>query len=324
MIASAKGVHAISVPTPIEVGPVNVYLLRDEHCLTLVDTGPLADVSEAGLRSGLRELGLVPADLDQIVLTHYHCDHTGLLEKLVQESGAKVYAHEQTARLLRPEGHLSAERLAFFRDLFAKMGMTRAHTDSAVQQILRYGTYMCQGSVDVMLAEGDSIPGLDGWRVIYTPGHSQEHISLLREEDGTMILGDHLIQHISSNALIEPPDQPGEERPKSLIVYREALKKVMDLEWKIGYPGHGVPITEYRALIQERLHSNELRAQALLEHIKQGKRTAAEITFALFTRHFEQLTLIASETLGHLDWMVEEGVLAVEENEQGVWEYSLG
>lgn len=324
MIASAKGVHAISVPTPIEVGPVNVYLIRDEHCLTLVDTGPLADVSEAGLRSGLRELGLVPADLDQIVLTHYHCDHTGLLETLVQESGAKVYAHEQTARLLRPEGHLSSERLAFFRDLFGKMGLSPEHEQAAMRQILSFGKYMCNGSVDGLLAEGDFVPGIDGWQVLHTPGHSQDHISLLRAEDGTMILGDHLIGHISSNALIEPPDRPGDERPRSLMIYRESLQKVHRLDWQIGYPGHGEPVTEYRALIEERLKGNEWRAQAILEQIRQGKRTGAEITFALFPRHLEQMTLIASETLGHLDWLVAEGRLLVEENERGVWEYRLG
>ena len=322
-MAMARGVHGFSIPTPWLVGDVNVYVLRDGETATLVDTGPLTPEAEAALEAGLAQIGLRVEDLDQIVLTHFHVDHSGLVERIVQRSGAKVYAHPATERLIQKDRDLEAQRKQFFLDLYRAFGLSDEDGLMAYEQLADYQDYMGHGHVDGELAEGDRVPGHEAWEVIYTPGHSMDHLSLYRAEDGVMILGDHVIKHISSNAMIEPSPAPGEPRPQTLVLYREALKKVAAMDWHIGYTGHGEPVTGHRELIEKRLRDQERRAARIVDLVREGRTTGAELCLTLFPRHRSQMSLIVSETLGHLDWLVAEGVLAVEDGPAGVWQYRV-
>jgi glyoxylase-like metal-dependent hydrolase (beta-lactamase superfamily II) len=316
-------IHQFTVPTPWPIGPVNLYLLEGRAGLTLVDTGPDTPEALAALESGLAEIGKRVEDISQVVLTHFHVDHTGLCNRVVQLSGAKVYAHPLTAVIMKKDVAVSAYRADFFKTLYRAMGATEEMAGLAFQQLEEYDKALPPCAVDVELQEGDVIPGHEEWRVVYTPGHSQDHISLYRESDGVMILGDHLIMHVSSNAFIEPPLRPGEPRPKTLITYREALRKLQDLELTIGYTGHGEPVTDHRELITQRLLEHEKRAAKVVEQVRQGRHTALEICLALFPRHANQMPLIMSETLGHLDWLVAEGRLRIEETPDGLWLYQI-
>ncbi|SPU09085.1 metal-dependent hydrolase [Bacillus licheniformis] len=80
----------IALPTPFAVGDVNIYLLRGE-ALTLVDAGPNTKEAAAVLKSELAEQGLSLSDIDQVVLTHHHADHAGLLNEFPAE--VKIIGH---------------------------------------------------------------------------------------------------------------------------------------------------------------------------------------------------------------------------------------
>ncbi|MCX7569772.1 MBL fold metallo-hydrolase [Tumebacillus sp. DT12] len=322
-MTATKGVHGIAIPTPWLVGDVNVYVLQDGETVTLVDTGPQTPEAEAALSAGLAEIGLTVGDIDQILLTHFHVDHSGLVERLVKQCGAKVFAHPGTERLIQKNQAVEAERKTFFLDLYRSFGLSDEDGLLAYEQLADYQDYMGQGHVDVMLAEGDRVPGHEAWEVLYTPGHSMDHLSLYRAEDGVMILGDHVIKHISSNAMIEPPADISQPRPRTLVLYREALRKVAAIDWHIGYTGHGEPVTGHRELIEKRLRDQERRAARIVEMVREGRTTGARLCLAMFPHHRNQLSLIVSETLGHLDWLVEEGVLAVEDDQSGIVQYRV-
>jgi glyoxylase-like metal-dependent hydrolase (beta-lactamase superfamily II) len=316
-------IHRITVPTPWPVGPVNLYLLEGRRGLTLIDTGPESPEALAALDAGLAEIGKRIEDISQVVLTHFHVDHSGMCNRIVQRSGAKVYAHPLTAIIMKRDEAINASRADFFKTVYREMGADDTMAALAFQQLEEYDKNMEACDVDVELHEGDVIPGHEEFRVVYTPGHSQDHISLYRESDGVMILGDHLILHVSSNAFIEPPVRPGEPRPKTLITYREALRKLQDLDMTIGHTGHGEPITGHRELITQRLLDQERRAAKVIEQVRGGKHTGLDICLELFPRHQNQMPLIMSETLGHLDWLVAEGRLRTEETADGVLHYHI-
>ena len=40
------------------------------------------------------------------------------------------------------------------------------------------------------LDDGGALPGLDGWRWVFTPGHSPGHVAFFRESDRTLLAGD--------------------------------------------------------------------------------------------------------------------------------------
>ena len=82
----AKGIYQIEIPTPFAVGPVNVYLLEGDY-LTLVDTGALTEEAWEALNQGIKEIGYEVKDIKQVVLTHHHVDHCGMLERVREVSG---------------------------------------------------------------------------------------------------------------------------------------------------------------------------------------------------------------------------------------------
>ena len=97
--AALAGIHCLPIPTPFAVGRVNCYLIEDEP-LTLVDTGPNSGKALDELTARLAERGHELSDLELIVVTHQHIDHLGLVEILVEHSGAEVAALGAAAQRL--------------------------------------------------------------------------------------------------------------------------------------------------------------------------------------------------------------------------------
>jgi glyoxylase-like metal-dependent hydrolase (beta-lactamase superfamily II) len=94
--------------------------------------------------------------------------------------------------------------------------------------------------VDRELREGDEVAG---FAVVETPGHSDGHVSFWRERDGTLVLGDVLVNmHLLTT-------RPGLREPPSVFTNdpsqnRESARKVADLEPDTVLFGHGPPLTD--------------------------------------------------------------------------------
>ena len=81
-------------------------------------------------------------------------------------------------------------------------------------------------------------------------------------------------------------------------------------------PGHGDPVTDHRALIDERLSTHERRARKIHRLIAERPRTAHELAQALWGNiAVTQAYLTLSEVLGHVDLLKQSG--AVREIERG-------
>jgi hypothetical protein len=90
----------------------------------------------------------------------------------------------------------------------------------------------------------------------------------------------------------------------------------MDLS--LVLPGHGKPITDHVALIDERFRLHRRRAEKIQRLIAARPRTAHEIAQQLWGNvAVTQAYLTLSEVLGHVDLLLEEGVV-VEQAEDGV------
>lgn len=341
-----KNVVSLAIPTPFPIGDVNVYLLEGDT-LTLVDTGPNTDEAWETLVRGMQAAGYRLSDIQQIVLTHFHEDHTGLASQLKERTGATILAHPATAVWLREEAWFVEGRNRFFTDVYVRAGLDGKQIQRVIGLYEGLRHFGCTVEVDEWLQEGQSLPGHPEWKVIYTPGHSQTHLSLYRSDDASMILADHLIAHISANAFLEPTVRLEGERIKTLVQYRQELIKLKDVPFRVGLSGHGVPILDSVSLIDRRLQSMERRGETIF-HFLTGEiqasqpqrmaglqqsdsltqtdpmqKTAVEIAFHLFPHHQDQLPLILSETIGHLDWLEVEGKVKRVTREGVDW-YSMG
>ncbi len=296
-----KDIHQITVPTPFNVGPVNMYVIEGD-ALTLIDAGVKTDEAWQVFLQEIESLGYRLKDFDQVILTHHHVDHVGLLDYIRNESDIRVVGHFRNQPWISRDPDFLERHDRFFNLLYRRNGVPEPFIDDVQKMRRRLFNFSCHTSLDKVIAEGDEVDGLSGWKVIETSGHAQSHISLFREKDGLLIGGDHIIAHISSNALIEPPAVETEDRPRTLIQYRDSLKRCQSMGISRVLSGHGADVTDVHPLIENRLKKNEERANLIHQWILAEPMTVFDICRRLFARVYEQqLALTMSETLGHLD-----------------------
>jgi len=303
-----NGIAKLNIPTPFAVGDVNVYVVKGER-LTLIDAGPKTDEAWEALNHQLNELGLSTNDIEQIVLTHHHPDHAGLLDYF--PDSLPVYGHWLNERWIMRTDAFYAEHEAFHRKLFKDFGLPEEFSPF-ITHIRHTLKYTCNRSLTGLLAEGESIPGLSEWTVLETPGHAQSHIVLLRESDGTLIGGDLILAHISPNPLMEPPI-PGEtERPKPQLQLNASLKKLREYSIELVYTGHGEEVTDLPDLVEKRLERQHDRAMKVKSWLEEEEMTVFEICRRLFPSVYRrELGLTLSETVAQLDYLESIGEIVI-------------
>lgn len=85
----------------------NAVLVFNETTSLLIDAG----ISAKRICDGLRQLGLEPAQLDAICITHSHSDHISGLRVLLKRVTCPVYATEATGAVIARQVEGAAERL---------------------------------------------------------------------------------------------------------------------------------------------------------------------------------------------------------------------
>lgn len=314
-LVAEAGIHALPVPTPFAVGRMNAYLIEDDP-LTLIDTGPNSATSLDELEGHLAAHGHRIEDLQRIVATHQHPDHIGLLGILARRSGAEVV----TLDLLAPwlAGYSEAMEAD---DRFAETIMLRHGVPPDVVRALRTVARLARSwgasaTATTTVADGDVLAFANRTlHVHHRPGHSPTDTVFHDAERGILIGGDHLLSQISSNPLISRP--PGlapdadPERPEALVTYIHSLRETQAMELAVVLGGHGPPVDDHRALIDERLRSTARRADKIAALIGDHPQSAYEIAHSLWGNvAITQAYLTISEVLGHVDLLLADGRIA--------------
>jgi glyoxylase-like metal-dependent hydrolase (beta-lactamase superfamily II) len=287
---------------------VNVYLIEDEP-LTLVDAGPNSGTSVDVLQRGLVDLGHELEDIELVLLTHQHIDHLGLVSLVAAHSGAEVAAIDAAVPFVE---NFSMEAQAdddFARDVMLRHGIAEDVT-SALQAVSRaFRAWGSRVEVTRVLTDGDRIELRDRTlEVAFRPGHSPSDTLFLDRERRHLIAGDHLLGHISSNPLITRSPGGSGERSKALIAYLDSLRLTREMEVDLVLPGHGDPVVDHRALIDQRFAMHARRADKIHRLVAERPRTAHEVAQALWGNiAVTQAYLTLSEVLGHTDILLNEG-----------------
>jgi glyoxylase-like metal-dependent hydrolase (beta-lactamase superfamily II) len=321
--AAREGIHRLAIPTPFMVGRVNAYLIEDSP-LTLVDSGPNSAKALDELEQALAAHGHRVEDIELLVVSHQHIDHFGLAAILQRRSGAQVAALDEVAPFLAGYG-----QEAELDDLFAERLMLRHGIPPEVVTVLRaVSGFRAWGSaVEVTrpLADGSTVELRDRTlRVLHRPGHSPSDTVLVDESRSMMLAADHLIAHISSNPLLARPLGASSEaaydgpRPQALLTYIDSLEKTRAMDLTLVLPGHGRPITDHVALIDERFRLHRRRAEKINRLIAAQPRTAHEVAQELWGNvAVTQAFLTLSEVLGHVDLLLGDGAV-IEDEKDGV------
>jgi glyoxylase-like metal-dependent hydrolase (beta-lactamase superfamily II) len=307
----AAGIASISVATPWPVGPVNLYVIDDDP-LTLIDTGWRSEAALAELEAGLLALGHRVEDLQRIVITHQHIDHSGLARLLVERSGAELCALEPLVEWMET---YPASMLA--EDAFAE-SVLRGHGVGAAAA--RTGSH--RGGVDYGERATVTRPLHDGdvlefagrsLRVLHRPGHSPYDTVLHDEAGGVLFGGDHVLNW-PSTPIMAPPfgDDARNGRPRAFAHYVESLRATETLRVETILPGHGAAVDDHRATIAERMRRYERITGETAALVTTEPRSAAAIATELKGELSDSTAFfVLCEVLGHLDALIDAG--AVEE-----------
>jgi glyoxylase-like metal-dependent hydrolase (beta-lactamase superfamily II) len=309
------GIAKLSMPTPFAVGDVNAYLIKGER-LTLVDAGIKTKESWNSFKAQLGDLQVGPDDIEQVIITHHHADHVGMLDFLSDK--IEVYGHHLNERWIKPTEAFFQEQENFFRGQFHNFGLPGEYFPS-LSTLRQSFKYSCNRSLTGELVEGMIPPGLSEWKVIATPGHAQSQIALFRERDGILIGGDLVLAHISPNPFLEMP-APGEiDRPKPQLQHNHSMKKLLSYPIQFVYTGHGEEVFQLKELIEKRLIHQHERAMKVNNWLKEEQHTVFELCKRLFPAAYKrELILTLSETVGQLDYLASIGEISSSEDHQPV------
>jgi glyoxylase-like metal-dependent hydrolase (beta-lactamase superfamily II) len=315
-IPADSGIATIPLPTPFAVGRVNCYLIEDQP-LTLVDTGPNSGKSLDELERQLSGLGRSLEEIELVVLTHQHIDHLGLVEIIASRSGAEVAALDVVVPFIENFGDDVELEDQFAASLMLRHGIPE-DVVTALRSVSRsFRAWGARADVTRPLRDGEELRLRDrALEVQHRPGHSPSDTLFWDAERRILLCADHLIAHISSNPLISRPLDGSDERPRALMMYIESLRRTRELPAQIVLPGHGEPIVDHKALIDERFALHRRRAEKIFGLIAEQPRTAYEIAQELWGNvAVTQAFLTLSEVLGHIDLLADDG--RVEETRDG-------
>jgi glyoxylase-like metal-dependent hydrolase (beta-lactamase superfamily II) len=263
-------------------------------------------------------------------------DHIGLVEILVRRSGAEVAALHSLAPYLE---HFAASAAA--DDEFAQAVMHRhgvPHDTSIALATVgaAFRAFGSSGHVTRPLHDGDELQLSERTlQALHRPGHSPSDTIFWDEQREILISGDHLIAHISSNPLVtrplqhssdarRPHDGCDAQRPQALVRYIESMRATRELPARLVLAGHGDPIVDHAALIDERLRMHRRRADKMLRMLASGPMTAYEIATQIWGNvAVTQAYLTLSEVLGHVDLLRNEEKVREREEDEIVRFYAV-
>jgi glyoxylase-like metal-dependent hydrolase (beta-lactamase superfamily II) len=235
-----------SVPTPFPDNPLRyvlAYLIETKTGLALVDTGWHSNQAWDGLVAGIAETGHDLADIDAVLITHFHGDHFGLANRVRAASGARVAMHTLDAKAVA-----GFDSFAAFASADTVWLRSRGVPGDEIDDMLPTGQDGMEADfaeIDVLLEDGDRPMGAGTpLRVLWTPGHTPGHICFVHEEHDVLLSGDHVLPRISPNISPSP-----KEDDDILGVYLDSLAGIADLGVAEVLPAH-----EYRfAGLRERV-----------------------------------------------------------------------
>lgn len=212
----------------------NIFVVGSKNNFVLVDAGMP--------KSGEEVISVVEnrfgeeARPEAIILTHGHFDHVGGVIEAIDHWNIPVYAHEMELPFLtgkksypEPDGSVEGGMVAKMSPMFPN-------------EAINLGNH-----VEALPSDG-SVPHMEGFHWVHTPGHSPGHVSFFREEDRALIVGDAFVT-VRQDELYKVLTQEKEINgpPRYLTTdwkaAKDSVKKLRDLKPAVAVTGHGMSIS---------------------------------------------------------------------------------
>lgn len=313
--------YRIEIPLPRNpLKALNSYYLRGSDRNLLIDTGFNQPECRAAMDEGLSELG-VSMDSTDIMITHIHGDHSGLVHYLATPK-TRVFCDAYTAMAFTLD---QGEQWDHFLEMIHEGGLGEVSLND--HPGYKYGSDPVLNVQQIK--DGDIITVGDfTLQCISTPGHAPDHICLYEPQQKILFTGDHILGKITPNNTIW--ESPSTVTRDLLQEYLDSLDKIDLLDVKLALPGHRELINDLHGRIQELRNHHEKRLQDVLNILgnkeMHGAQVASKMQWDIRNRTWEdfptaQKIFAIGEALSHLTHLVYKKVL-VKESRDGLVYYS--
>jgi glyoxylase-like metal-dependent hydrolase (beta-lactamase superfamily II) len=155
-----------------------------------------------------------------------------------------------------------------------------------------------EGSTHLADGQRFAVPGAE-LTAIYAPGHSADHVVFLERETGALFTGDTVLGRGTS--FIDPPDG-------DLARYLATLHRLLELEPRTIYPGHGPVLTDAPAALRDYLAHRDEREAQVLEGLEAGARTVEDLVARIYADHPAEVHPLAARSVtAHLRKLEHDG-----------------
>lgn len=215
----------------------------------LIDTG--AKSLEKEFKPFFKQL-----DIDEVLITHFHEDHTGCAAFLQKELHVPLFMND-----IKIEYCMKKADYPLYRQLF--WGKRRPFRAEPI---------------------GETNPLNTTWKAIKTPGHAIDHLAFLNEETGQLFTGDLYCQERTKVIL----------REESIPTIIESLKKVLKYDFDDVFCSHAGYLNDGRSALKRKLdYLLDLQGR-ILRLYDEGK-TPEQINAALFPKKYPITRFSAGE-----------------------------
>ncbi|MFC7136768.1 MBL fold metallo-hydrolase [Halobaculum litoreum] len=298
--------HRIRLDNTVFEGLNNVYVLDDGPELVLIDAGVALPEVHEQLTEELAALGHDVADVDRVLLTHWHSDHAGLAGAIQSASGATIHVHEADAPLVAGDEASLLEERDLQAEKFREWGMP----DDRREELSEFlGDHMDLGGEPC-----EATPFVDGDRfevngrtleAVHLPGHAAGLTAFHDAGADEAFVGDAILPKYTPNvggADVRVDDPLGS--------YVASLLALIDLDPGVAWPGHRDRIDDPAGRAATILRHHVERTRNVVDVLRrEGPSTPWAVSAALFgDLHGIHVLHGPGEAYAHLDHLADHGV----------------
>lgn len=183
--------------------------MEDNGKFFMMDGGCSCDVEK--VKNYLEEINYSIHDLKIVIVTHAHPDHSGGANKFSKKYGIQIAGPKKLNDWYRGFSGF----VKFWVDLALGYMVGIRKTKRLENMLFRRRSHL-----DLILNDGDHIPGFSDWKILSCPGHTDMDLTILNEKEKLAYIADNLVGSGEKVFRPYPISKP--------IEYKKSLKRYLD------------------------------------------------------------------------------------------------